>query len=90
MATRTVSSNLAIQGEEAYNSSIKTVNSTLATLKSELKLVESEFSGQANSIDALEAKGSVLAKMYEEQEKKLKTLTEVVSKARDMQQAYAA
>ena len=37
MATRTVSTKLAIQGEEQYKSSIKTINSTLATLKSELK-----------------------------------------------------
>lgn len=36
MATRTVSTKLAIQGEEQYKSSIKTINSTLATLKSEL------------------------------------------------------
>ena len=89
MATRTVSTKLAIQGEEQYKSSIKTINSTLATLKSELKLTESQFAGQANSLEALEAKGETLSKMYEEQEKKLKTLNEVVSKARDIQQAYA-
>ena len=72
MATRTVSTKLAIQGEEQYKSSIKTINSTLATLKSELKLTESQFAGQANSLEALEAKGETLSKMYEEQEKKLK------------------
>ena len=57
MATRTISTKLAVEGEAAYKASLKNINSELGTLKSELKLVESEFSGQANSLAALQAKG---------------------------------
>ena len=74
MATRTISTRLAVEGEAEYKASLKNINSELGTLKSELKLVESEFSGQANSLAALEAKGSTLGKMYAEQEKKINQL----------------
>ena len=57
MATRTISTKLAVKGEDAYKASLKNINSELGTLKSELKLVESQFSGQANTYAALEAKG---------------------------------
>ena len=56
MATRTISTRLAVEGEAEYKASLKNINSELGTLKSELKLVESEFAGQANSLAALEAK----------------------------------
>lgn len=74
MATRSISTKLAIEGEKEYKSSIKTINSELGTLKSELKLVESQFSGQANTYAALEAKGKTLASMYEAQENKVTKL----------------
>ena len=76
MATRTISTRLAVEGEAAYKASLKNINSELGTLKSELKLVESEFSGQANSLAALEAKGATLSKMYEAQELSLIHISE--------------
>ena len=88
MATRTIATKLAIDGEKEYKSAIKTVNSELGALKSELKLVESQFSGQANSYAALEAKGKVLASMYEAQEEKLSTLKEALKGAEGAQQGY--
>ena len=64
MATRTIATKLAIEGESEYKKSLKNINSELGTLKSELKLVESEFAGQANSYEALSKKGEILGKMY--------------------------
>lgn len=84
MATRTIATKLAIEGESEYKKSLKNINSELGTLKSELKLVESEFAGQANSYEALSKKGEILGKMYAENEKKLaenKTMLEKWQKA---------
>lgn len=89
MATRTISTRLAVEGEAEYKASLKNINSELGTLKSELKLVENEFSGQANSLAALEAKGSTLGKMYAEQEKKINQLRDALQNAQKAQQTYA-
>ena len=86
MATRTIATKLAIEGESEYKRSLKNINSELGTLKSELKLVEAEYAGQANSYDALKAKGEVLGKMYAEHEKKLASAKEMLEKWRAAQE----
>ena len=53
MATRTIATKLAVEGEAEYKKSLKNINSEIGTLKSELKLVESEFAGQANSLSRI-------------------------------------
>ena len=89
MSVRTISTKLAIEGEAEYKKSIQNINSALSTLKSELKLVESNFQGQANSYAALEAKGSVLADMYDEQAKKLSATKEALEKWQEVQRKCA-
>lgn len=56
MAVRTISTKLAVEGEGQYKQSIAACNAELKTLKSSLALVESEFKGNANSMEALTAK----------------------------------
>ena len=65
MANREIKTKVAIDGEKEYKESLKNINSALGTLKSELKLVESQYAGQANSYAALSAKGDVLSRMYD-------------------------
>ena len=73
MATRTISTRLAIEGESAYKTAVKACSNEMKTLRSELALVQSQYQNQANSMQALTAKGQVLAKTYESQENKVKT-----------------
>lgn len=89
MATRVISSKLQLDGEAEYRASLKNINSELGTLKSDLKLTESQFSGQLNSYDALAAKGETLAKMYEQQEKKLSATNKILKEAQDAQDKFA-
>ena len=63
MANREIKTKVAIDGEKEYKESLKNINSALGTLKSELKLVESQYAGQANSYAALSAKGDVLSRI---------------------------
>lgn len=87
MATRTIATKLALEGEGEYKNSLKNINSELGTLKSELKLVESEYAGQANSYEALSKKGETLGKMYAEQEKKLSAAKDMLKKWQEAQAA---
>lgn len=89
MATRTISTKLQLDGEAEYRASLKNINSELGTLKSDLKLTESQFAGQLNSYDALAAKGETLAKIYEQQEKKLAATNKILKEAQDAQDKFA-
>jgi len=88
MATRTIATKLAVEGEAEYKKSLKNINSEIGTLKSELKLVESEFAGQANSYEALSKKGEVLEKMYAQQSQKLEAHTKALEAAKEAQKTY--
>ena len=48
MATRTISTKLAVEGESEYKKAISACNSELSTLKSSLALTVSEFKNNAN------------------------------------------
>ena len=89
MATRVISTKLQLDGEAEYRASLKNINSELGTLKSDLKLTESQFAGQLNSYDALAAKGETLAKIYEQQEKKLAATNKILKEAQDAQDKFA-
>ena len=89
MATRDITTKIAIEGEKEYQSGVKTINSELKTLRSEMKLVESQFSEQMNTAAALSAKGETLNKMYSAQEEKLKLLKQALSGAKEAQKGYA-
>lgn len=89
MATRTISTRLAIQGESEYKQAIANINSTLKTLKSELALVESQYRGNANGMEALRAKGETLSKAQEAQKAKLEQTGAALQNAQKAQQAYS-
>ena len=85
MAVRTISTSIKLDGEQEFKRQMSSVNSELKNLKSEMALVTSEFKGQANSMDALEAKGRVLQRQYDQQTEKVKALEKAVE---DASQAY--
>ena len=89
MANREIKTKVAIDGEKEYKESLKNINSALGTLKSELKLVESQYAGQPDSYAALSAKGDVLSRMYDQQKEKVKAAAEQLEKAKKAQSDYA-
>lgn len=90
MATRTISTRLAIDGEAEYRKAISSCASSLSTLKSNLTLTESQFRGNANSMDALSAKGTALAAIYDKQKDKVATLENALKNAQRAQSEYAS
>lgn len=89
MANREIKTKVAIDGEKEYKESLKNISSALGTLKSELKLVESQYAGQLDSYAALSAKGDVLSRMYDQQKEKVKAAAEQLEKAKKAQSDYA-
>ena len=89
MATRTISTKLAVEGEAGYKQAIASCNSELSTLKSQLNLVETAFKGNANSLAALSEKGNTLQNMYEKQVEKVSTLEEALKNCQAAQEQYS-
>ena len=83
MAVRRIDTEIALTGEKQFNDQMKAVNSNLKTLKSDMALVTSEFTGQANSADALRAKHKVLTEEYAQQAEKVKALEKMLDRAKD-------
>lgn len=88
MATRTITTKLAIEGESEYRQAVANINNSLKTLKSELALVESEYRDNANSMKALEAKSETLAKLQVAHAEKLKETGAALENAEKAQRQY--
>lgn len=81
MAARTISATIALNGEQAFNNAMKSINSNLRVLKSELSATSSSFSGQANSLAALTAKNKQLSEIYDQQKEKVRALEQAVKES---------
>lgn len=90
MATRTISTKLAVEGESQYKQAIRNINTELTTLDSRLKLVQSEYAGQQNSMEALRAKAKALSEVQAAQTEKVKSLKEAYSNAKSALEEYAS
>ena len=71
MATRFVTTKIALEGEKEYKDSVKRINDTLSELRSEEKLLSEQFKGQANSLEALRAEQKNLSAQYTEVTQKI-------------------
>lgn len=90
MATRTISTRLAISGDDKYKQAIAGCNSELSKLKSSLAATQSEYRNNANSLEALNAKSKALNDLYAAQLNKLKEIRAGLENARNAQKSHAS
>lgn len=90
MATRVLSTRMAIGGESEYKRALTEINSTLKTLRSELALVDSQYRANDKSIEALTAKANVLARTLDTQRAKLQQIQAGLKNAQAAQSSWAA
>lgn len=90
MATRTISTRLAISGDDKYKQAIAGCNSELSKLKSSLAATQSEYRNNANSLEALSAKSKALNDLYAAQLNKLKAIKAGLENARNAQKSHAS
>ena len=81
MAVRMISTSIKLDGEQEFKKQMASVNSEMKNLKSEMALATSQFKGQANSMEALTAKGQILRREQEQQAEKVRALERAVSDA---------
>ena len=81
MAVRQITTRLAIDGEQEYKKQLAAVNRELGNLGAEMKLVDAQFKGQANSSEALRAKHDLLKQSIEQQIGKIVSLQGAVEEA---------
>ena len=79
--TRRISTELTLDGEKAFKEQMSSVNRELETLKTEMKLSEAEFKGQANTVEALTEKDRILREEIEQQSEKVRALEKAVEDA---------
>ena len=88
MATRTITTKLALNGEAEYKSKLKSLNSELALHKSELEKVNAENANAANTQAALQAKIEALEKMIATLTQRHEQQAAMLEKARQAEQQY--
>lgn len=89
MAERVISTRLVLEGEKQYRAAVDGINREYKLLQSQLKLVDSQFTGQRNTLAALEAKHKALNDVIANQAAKLKADTDALKNAKTLQADYA-
>ena len=83
MANKKIGAYITLDGEKQFRSAVTACNKSLATMKSEMKLVEAQTAGSANTLEALEKKHDILSKTVDEQVKKQEALGEGLKHAKE-------
>lgn len=72
---------IGLEGEKEFKKALSDINSSFKVLGSEMKLVESQFSKNDTSVNALTARNQVLNKEIEVQKQKIETLRSALENA---------
>ena len=83
MATKKIGAYITLDGEKEFRSATSACNKSLATLKSEMKLVEAQTTGSANTLDTLKKKHDVLSRTLDEQIQKEEAVRSGLKHAED-------
>ena len=84
-----VGASVTLDGEKAYKQSLKEIMSEQKLLTSEMKLASAQFSQNANSMDALQAKNAVLSRQIDNQTDKVKLYSKAVDDSTEKQKKSA-
>lgn len=86
MANRELKTTLRVEGDAEYQRAIKSINTELTTLRSEMQVVDAKFAGNEKSVEALTEKTGVLSRQYDTQKQKLDTLSAALKNAQSEQE----
>ncbi len=80
---------IALDGEKEFKQAVTGVNSELRKLKSESNLIEEQFKGQSNTLEALRAKHENLTKTLETQKQKEAELEKALNNAKKARESVS-
>lgn len=72
---------IGLEGEKEFKKALSEINQSFKVLGSEMKVVQSQFDKNDNSVEALTAKNKVLNKEIEAQKQKIETLRSALANA---------
>ena len=78
MATRTVKARVELDGEKEYKQALSELNQGNKVLASELKKLQAEYKGNAESTEFLTKKGDLLQRQLQQQQDKVSKLREAL------------
>ena len=81
MSTPGINTKVKMDGEKEYRAALAQINAGLKNLGAEMRATEQDFADNADSVEALTAKGDVLTRQMQTQQEKVDTLREVLQKA---------
>lgn len=81
MATPGINTKVKMDGEKEYRAALAQINAGLKNLGAEMRATEQDFADNADSVEALTAKGDVLTRQIQTQQEKVDTLREVLQHA---------
>ena len=81
MATRTIKARVEIDGEKQYKQALSELNSGNKVLASEMKKLQAEYKGNAESVEFLNKKGDLLQRQLQQQKDKVQTLKDALANA---------
>lgn len=81
MATRTVKARVELDGEREYKQALSELNQGNKVLASEMKKLQAEYKGNADSTEFLTKKGDLLQRQLQQQRDKIDTLREALQKS---------
>lgn len=70
MASKKIGAYITLDGEKEFRAATTACNKSLSAMKSEMKLVEAQTAGSANSLETLQKKHEVLSRTLDEQKQK--------------------
>nr|DAJ66772.1 MAG TPA: minor tail protein [Caudoviricetes sp.] len=85
---RDILTEFKISGEQQYSAAMKDCRDKVALLDSEMAKLQSAYSGQMNTMEALQQKGQILAQKYDAQKQKVDGLRSAVENAKSAQQGW--
>lgn len=83
MATQPIKTRFELDGEQEYKAAVSEINASLRVLNSEMKLVSAQFATNADSVDALTARGDVLTRQILTQKEKVEALQAALKDSAD-------
>lgn len=90
MAIKKIGALIALDGEKEFKQNVTNCNKSLSALKSELGLVQAQYEGQENSLEALQKKHEVLSKALDEQKSKEEAVRKGLEHARESYEKVGA
>ena len=89
VSTRSVTTKVAVEGEDKYRAAIADINTELKAMQSELRLTEALNQNQQNTYSALSDKLKALENVYASQQTKIKTLEDAMKNCQTAQAKYS-